>query len=506
MMTRIYRSDELAEMIADTEIRKAKRYKDNKKREVYNVPCAFDIETTSFYEGKEKRAIMYVWQLGLNGLVMIGRTWDEFIGVLEGLRDALGLGEDRYLILYVHNLEFEFQWLRSRLTWTKVFATGPRTPAYAFCDLGICFKCSYILSGYSLDTVGRSLTRYKVRKAVGDLDYRLIRNELTPLSEEELGYCTADVKVVMAYIQEKIETDGKITNILMTKTSYVRKLCRDACLYPAGKSHKKGALQTKKFQRYISGLQLELDEYRAVRRAFQGGFTHASFHYSMKTLQNVASHDLTSAYPYQIVSRKFPASSGKKVKVETMKDFRRYLKSYCCIFDVEFHGIVGREDVYEHPISCSKCWRLDPDHIEDNGRLVMADYLTTTITDVDFLIFEQFYTWDSIAIGDFWIYRRARLPRPLIETVLDLYRKKTELKGVIGSEQEYGISKENLNSCYLRNDGHGYPAARDRIYNGMGRDSTGPEGSSGQIQQRLPSISLLSGRGFYHGLQPADVV
>ena len=31
----------------------------------YNIPCAFDIETSSFYEGDEKRAIMYIWQFAI---------------------------------------------------------------------------------------------------------------------------------------------------------------------------------------------------------------------------------------------------------------------------------------------------------------------------------------------------------------------------------------------------------------------------------------------------------
>lgn len=444
---RTYRSDELDEFVIDSEVRKAKLYKDSKKIQVYNVPAAFDIETSSFYEGKQKRACMYIWMLGLNGLVMTGRTWEEFREVCDGLSDLLGLGSGRQLYIYVHNLEFEFQWIRHRFEWAKVFATGPRTPAYALTTTGICFRCSYILSGYSLETVGRALHTYKVLKASGDLDYRLIRNSLTPLDEKEMGYCIADVKVVMAYIQEHIETDGNIVKILTTKTSYVRQLCRNACLYPF-KSHKKGGLQTLKFQQYIGAQRIIPEEYVMLKRGLQGGFTHASYHYSGKTLFDVGSNDIASDFPYQICSQKFPASSGEFVQVRTMSDLRRYLNCYCCLFDVEFFGLVAKDDIYEHPISCSKCWELDPDHIEDNGRLVEASHLKTTITDVDFQIYEKFYSWESMAIGKFIIYRRARLPKPFIKTVLELYQKKTTLKGVPGLEIEYGLAKENINSCY----------------------------------------------------------
>ena len=69
---RIYRFDELDEMIRDSGILEVKRFKEvggtrvkkgETKPEIYNVPCAFDIETTSFYEEGKKRAIMYIWML-----------------------------------------------------------------------------------------------------------------------------------------------------------------------------------------------------------------------------------------------------------------------------------------------------------------------------------------------------------------------------------------------------------------------------------------------------------
>ena len=52
----------------------------------YNIPASFDIETSSFMIGEEKHACMYIWQFGLNGTVIYGRTWDqffEFLGILQ---------------------------------------------------------------------------------------------------------------------------------------------------------------------------------------------------------------------------------------------------------------------------------------------------------------------------------------------------------------------------------------------------------------------------------------
>ena len=76
----------------------------------------------------------------------------------------------------------------------------------------------------------------------------------------------------MHYIQERIETDGDITRIPYTKTGYVRRYCRNSCMYE-GRSHKKNGWKFLEYSRLMEGLQLEVDEYKQLKRAFQGGFT-----------------------------------------------------------------------------------------------------------------------------------------------------------------------------------------------------------------------------------------
>ena len=57
---------------------------------VCNLPFSFDIETTSFERensGKtEKLASMYIWQFGINGFIIIGRNWFEFIELIKAIR------------------------------------------------------------------------------------------------------------------------------------------------------------------------------------------------------------------------------------------------------------------------------------------------------------------------------------------------------------------------------------------------------------------------------------
>lgn len=208
------------------------RQLDNNKRlkcAYYNVPAAFDIETSSFRTGETKIGTMYIWQFGIYGKVCFGRTWEEFATFIRMLSCIMGLNDELHLLVYVHNLQFEFQWIRKRFDWDKVFLLEKRVPVVATTG-GIEFRCSLKLAGgISLATVGKNLIKYKIRKLTGDLDYSLIRGPETPLTEQELGYCENDIRVVMAYIMEKIENDGDISKIPLTNTGYVRRYCRDAC-------------------------------------------------------------------------------------------------------------------------------------------------------------------------------------------------------------------------------------------------------------------------------------
>lgn len=209
-----------------------------KKTQYYNVPTSFDIETSSFQTNGKKQAIMYEWTFSYNGEVWYGRFWEDFIDLLNILYEVLDLSLDKRLIIYVHNLSYEFQFIRKRLVWDKVFALKEREVLYACTIAGIEFRCSYLLSGYNLDTLAKNLHKFKIKKLVGDLDYSLVRTPLTPLSKQELQYCINDVQIVVAYIAELIERDRGITNIQLTKTGYVRKFCRDSCYYGFGKKSK----------------------------------------------------------------------------------------------------------------------------------------------------------------------------------------------------------------------------------------------------------------------------
>ena len=419
----------------------------------WKIVFAFDIETSSFTEKpskndmNDKRSVMYIWQLAINGRVIIGREWAEFIDVMDHIVEKLDLSKYKRILCFIHNFQFEFEYIRYMFPWQKVFAIDKRKPIYGITETGIEFRCSYILTNYSLEKLGDQLTKYKVKKLVGDLDYTKIRHPQTPLTDEELQYCINDVLVVSAYIKEQIEKERYIHKIPLTCTGYCRRFVRKNCLY--GSVFKEWRKQFRRYHAFIKSLRIrDVEEYKQLKRAFQGGFTHAAYLYSTYTVDNVSHVDFSSSYPYVLLSELFPMSTFEDVDITKLSqnDLEHYLKTYACLFDCKIYGLKPKFE-YESYLPSYKCF-LKVGVVENNGRVYSAHMIATTLTEVDMQIINFAYTYDRIEISNFKIARKGYLPIEIIKSIIELYQKKTTLKGVKGKENEYLVSKGLLNSVY----------------------------------------------------------
>lgn len=425
-----------------------KEIKTNKKVTYLNIESAFDIETTSYINEGEKSAFMYIWMfgLGLGKEIFYGRTWEEFLDLCERLQHYFGLNENRRLVIYVHNLGYEFQFMCNYFTWENVFAINERKPIKALCSYGIEFRDSYILSGYSLANTAKNLTTHKVRKLEGDLDYSLIRHQSTQLTDRELGYCSNDIEIILAYINEQIAQYSDITKIPLTNTGRVRKYVKDNCYYTNTNHRKSNRGKYQRYRQIMSDLTLDKPTYIQLKRAFMGGFTHSNPNHTNKTLENVASIDLTSSYPTVMLADKFPMSRAKELNITSVEELKKAMSLYCLVFDLKLEGLRNTLK-YESYISESKCFKMVKP-VVNNGRVYDAEMIQTTITDVDFNIIEKVYEWDKISIANVRGFVKAYLPKSIIESILNLYQDKTTLKGVEGKEVEYLLSKGMLNSVY----------------------------------------------------------
>ena len=414
----------------------------------YNeVVASLDIETTSTEVRGDKFAFMYEWTFGIEDFICYGRNWSEFLELCETLQQHFNTDSGNRIVIYVHNLSYEFQFMYKLFNWESVFAVDIRKPIKCLTTLGIEFRCSYILSGLNLALTAKNLTMYKIEKMVGDLDYSLVRTPLTPLSDLELRYCEYDVKIVICYIREQLQEYKTITKIPLTNTGRVRQYVRNNCLY-SRKSHKK--TNRSKYHNYrelMENLTLTPKIYKLCKLVFQGGFTHANYDKVGEILENVHSIDFTSSYPTVMLSEKYPMSTPREiddVSRETM-EARFKKKNFCYMFFAKFTNITSKRN--ECYLSESKCFnKVKP--VVNNGRIYTAESLLTAITNVDYEIIKACYTFDSVEFSNVYEMYCEYLPKPIITSILDLYEKKTTLKGIKGMESEYLKSKGMLNAVF----------------------------------------------------------
>lgn len=406
-----------------------------KKRVKYkDIITAFDIETTRLIDIEQ--SVMYVWQWQFDeDYTVVGRTWEQFAAFQRKIAKIL---DDSVLVVFVHNLSYEFQFLRGIYQFSpdEVFAIKSRKVLK--CNMHGCFefRCSYIHSNMNLDTYTKKMG-VKHKKLTGTFDYEKIRYPWTELSNDELAYCVHDVQGLVEAIKIEMEHDGdNLYTFPLTSTGYVR---RDA----------KKAMSNVSIS-FVRNQLPDYEIYKMLREAFRGGNTHANRYYANYTLHNVHSADRSSSYPDVMCNCKFPISEFYRLGDLPYKDVIKLIekRNKALIMRVAITGIYLTRIDWGCPyLSISKCRHIE-NALEDNGRILSADYIETTLTDIDLRIVLQEYSFTDIRFFDVASSRYGYLPTPLINTICQYYHYKTELKNVPGQELLYMKSKNKLNSLY----------------------------------------------------------
>lgn len=418
--------------------------KESKKRNVHylEIPCAFDIETTNIYfktsDGAidtERRpyAFMYHWQFCLDDCVCFGRTWEDFQKLLDHLERRMNLSENNRLVVYVHNLPFEFCFANRFIDYKDGFFKEERKPLKIMTRGGVEFRCSYALSNMSLNKFCENEEAVYYKLDGEAFDYEKIRTPQTTLTEYEESYCYNDVRGLCECIKSRMRFDT-LASIPMTSTGYVRRDLRKAV---------KG---DKRYRELFRDNALSPDLYRLCREAFRGGDTHANLDYSNQLLHNITSKDITSSYPASMMMNLYPMTAFSKMNVSTFNNYD--VSDYALLMEVRFIDINYIGNCGIPYIAQSKCRAYTKDRIIDNGRILAASMIEIVITDIDYKIITTEYSYSDIFIKDIYASRYGELSPKIKNTVMDYYRGKTLLKGDPDKAYEYNKKKNSLNSCY----------------------------------------------------------
>lgn len=444
----IIRSEDFDEnIIKNIEIlpRKSGNQRTRVRRQYKAAVCAFDTETS--YIKEIDRAILYIWQFQLDGAMTIyGRTWKEFLDLYERVNAVLSEGE--YIVVYVHNLSYEFQFMRSLfdIQPEDVFVVKSRR-ILKWSQGHFEFRCSYLQTNMSLNAFTHKFGVKHGKLDGAEFDYSKRRFPDTVLTDRELEYCFNDVIGLVEALKAEMARDGdNLYTIPLTSTGYVR---RDV----------KAALRLWGRDRVQELLPAE-DVYILLREAFRGGNTHANRYFvkdsdfQLPPIENVNSADRSSSYPDCQVNYKFPMSPFKRVMKEVtyseVKDHYIRKRGYALIFRMEIDGLRLRDRYNPAPyISYDKARRVRG-KILDNGRLLAADFCEITITDIDFKIIDKQYDLSNsnVRIFDLYFARYDYLPAEMRDLVKHYYQQKTSLKGIPDQKLYYDKFKNLINACY----------------------------------------------------------
>lgn len=408
--------------------------KGRKQRSYLDLICAFDIETTNIK--KYKQNIMYVWQfqLGLNTTI-IGRTWQQFRDTLSFIKTLLP--QDVWLCIFDHNLSYEFQYLKGIYAFNidDVFAIRPRHVLK--CDMmeSFEFRCSYMHSNMSLDQYTKKMQVAHIKQDGAKFNYKKIRYPWTKIHKSEYPYIINDVLGLVEAITVDMDQDT-ISSFPLTSTGYIR---REVA----------AAMQDIRYNQIVPILP-DLNIINLLEDTFRGGDTHANRWFANQTVDNAKGVDRSSSFPDVQCNRPMPMSRWIHVARESINNDKLYElldAGRAVIFRCDMINVKMRDDHFPNPyLPKAKCTRLH-NYVEDNGRVLTADFLSIALCDIDFKIIDEIYEFDMI-ITDMYFCRYGMLPDEYTGVIKKLYRDKTELKNVAGQEIYYTKQKNKLNSVY----------------------------------------------------------
>lgn len=422
-------------------------YKKRNRADIVNddIMC-FDIETSSaflhkdgetlepyagksqeYYRNCEKFALCYIWQFSINDNVFYGRTLEDFADFLHELE----FYEPHKKFIYVHNLAYEFAFLINVLKFDYVFARDKRKPIFADCGT-YQFRCSYFLTRMSLDTWAHE-RHLPMQKLVGNLNYTVLRTPKTPLTPDELDYCFHDVLIMYYGLKEYKAKYLHVVDIPHTQTGEVRREVQKRMNVPNELRYR---------QKCIALIPRSLDEYKRQIKVFLGGYTHANFMYANRTIENVDSYDIASSYPTVMALEKYPMTRFEKVE-----PLEKYFNADKWCFIIEFECENLKSTRFNTFLSFSKCDAIK-NYKCDNGRVLSAEYVKLTMTNVDYGVFQQCYRMDNIKILDFRVSLAGYLSDTFVKYMLELYSNKTQFKGLDEYQATYAQSKQYINSMY----------------------------------------------------------
>ncbi len=383
---------------------------------------------------------VYQWAAKLGGLYVYGRKPSEIIEFMRRVAEHYKLGDMKKIVLYIHNVSYDLQYLKLFLRQYDPTAQFLAIDAHSIiqCDvLGFKILCSYKLTNMSLNALSENYADTYI-KAVGEVDYSLIRYQDSELTPSDWFYMFSDVASQDDGVKGYLKMQGYkyAYQAPITSTGFVRANCRKAAKNADG------------WREEFTNSRLSLEQYNLCRQCFMGGVCVASFKYTSETIRgdNLRHKDFCSSYPARLMLDYFPVGKPNWYgEIESEEELDDVCAEYCCVFVLTLDNVHIKKGVTAPCIPSSKCIHKE-NELKLNGKIVYADTLTIVVCEIDYKWIKKQYDFDAPAVDKMLVFERGEMPEWLKTEVYDYFKNKCSLKGI--NDLLYAKSKNMLNGIY----------------------------------------------------------
>lgn len=415
------------------------------RRSYYDEFITLDTETSSDIVFDEKgninkelsNAWIYQWAMCTKSYIIEGSTLDDLIAAVCKI-DTLSTGAKRRI--YVHNLAYDavyiLQELIDKLGVPNTIAVDKRKEIqHEFDNIILC--CSYRLSNKSLDKWTKDLnTEHK--KLVGYVDYNAKHYPDEVRTYKDDAYMFNDVVSQYEAIEKQLKMyDDTLASIPLTSTGYIRRMMRKS--YKAYNAKNSDAA----YKDFIAS-KMDDELYELHREEFAGALTHGNRFYANRIVRTNSKlpygkhRDFDSHYPTQQLTKDYPHGKWTKLydKSECSKPFtKKHLKKLiddnkAVLFRASIKDLELKDMGETLPYAQEFKFRANHKMYGtfDNGRIInMRGESIISMNEIDYIILSTQYKFKMVIL-ELYTAEKASLPEWFKSVILDLYKKKTDLK------------------------------------------------------------------------------
>ena len=358
------------------------------------------------------------------------RTYEQLQHDLQAIQKQ---ADNKPTLIYCHNFAYEWSFFKDNIPFFKDNVTSQlfmsrHKPLMIDCK-NLSFRCSYLLFGKSVKTMGEELTA-----TTGDnwhkleYEYTKVRTPLSYITREEIDYNFKDCDIVLKYLYEKmIKTYGidVMYDSIYTKTGVVR---YDNKKYNSSNDYQRFLFFNKDC---VPGTERQ---YAVEQLCFLGGLVSC---YPLaignrEPLHNIASYDIASSYPYQML-KLYPTNFILDNKLKSIKAFEAYCKDKRYNKHNFWYGVIEVANLHinelNYPILSNHKFFESVDCEAIFGKVIEASSGVLVCTSLDFENYKRFYNFDIVEIREIYTNKYTHyLPPFTIKSIARLLKAKTALK------------------------------------------------------------------------------